>query len=551
VVQEESQPISRVMVVNAAGETVSSFALPGQDTVPVDRAIKQVIGNAPSATTIVDLPGQTLYVSPSPNVAGVKPVGYLAMAWRTDSLEERLAAMRWNILLIQAATMMAIIAMFHWLMKRSVKTPLSQITSRIELLAQGDIQSPVACQERGDEIGVVARAVDGFRQMSIAKLTAERDADEQRKLARAEQERSELGRQTNAEKLGFAVQALGDGLARLASGDLSFRLQGGFAAEYRKLQDDFNRAMAQLEDVMQAITSNAEGIRSETEEIRLSSDKLSQRTEQQAVSLEETAAALDEITTAVNSAAKAAVDVQNAVTAAATEGERGNQVVRGTVEAMGKIEKSARQISQIIGLIDEIAFQTNLLALNAGVEAARAGEAGRGFAVVATEVRNLAQRSTDAAKEIKSLIQESAAQVDQGVHLVAETGQFLGSIVAKVGYINTVISGITSGAQEQASSLRQVNTAVNNLDRVTQENVAMAEETTAATHALAAETGELARLIGRFKTGATRRQPSRSNADVVPIPGAARAAPMAPRRAIGNTALKTAPAAREDSWNEF
>src|SRR5262249_29132555 len=164
----------------------------------------------------------------------------------------------------------------------------------------------------------------------------------------------------------------------------------------------------------------------------------------------------NQITAAVNTSAKSATEVQSAIITATAEGERGNQVVRGTVDAMSKIEKSARQISQIIGLIDEIAFQTNLLALNAGVEAARACEAGRGFAVVATEVRNLAQRSTEAAKQIKALITESAAQVDQGVHLVAETGQFLGSIVERIGHIKVAITGITASAQEQANSLRQV-----------------------------------------------------------------------------------------------
>jgi methyl-accepting chemotaxis protein len=230
-------------------------------------------------------------------------------------------------------------------------------------------------------------------------------------------------------------------------------------------------------------------------------DDLSRRTEQQAASLEETAAALDEITVTVKRTAEAAAHARSVATTAAGTAEQSGKVVRDAIEAMNGIEKSSGQISQIIGVIDEIAFQTNLLALNAGVEAARAGDAGRGFAVVASEVRALAQRSADAAKEIKSLIAASTNQVEQGVDLVRRTGQALDRITQQVAELTNIVADIAASAQEQASGLGQVNTALNQMDQVTQQNAAMVEESTAASHALAQETDEVSRLVTRFDLG--------------------------------------------------
>jgi methyl-accepting chemotaxis protein len=238
-----------------------------------------------------------------------------------------------------------------------------------------------------------------------------------------------------------------------------------------------------------------------TQEISTASNDLSRRTEQQASSLEETAAALDEITATVKKAAEGATHARKVVAGTKEDAERSGEVVRKAVEAMGGIEKSSQQIGQIIGVIDEIAFQTNLLALNAGVEAARAGDAGRGFAVVASEVRALAQRSAEAAKEIKALISTSTTQVGEGVQLVAETGKSLESIMSKVAEINTVVSDIAAGAQEQATGLQQVNTAVNEMDKVTQQNAAMAEEATAAGRSLAQEAETLTSLVAQFRLG--------------------------------------------------
>ena len=295
-----------------------------------------------------------------------------------------------------------------------------------------------------------------------------------------------------------AIAQIGVGLAALAAGDLTYRLRKPMANEHRKLQSDFNGAMERLFEAMSTISRSASGIRSGSTEISAAADNLSQRTEQQAASLEETAAALDEITATVRKTAEGAQQAQRAVSSARADADVSGRIVEDAVQAMGQIEGSSRQIGQIIGVIDEIAFQTNLLALNAGVEAARAGEAGRGFAVVASEVRALAQRSAEAAKEIKNLISTSSDQVSAGVELVGKTGEALERIVAGVTQITALVSEIAASAQEQATGLQQVNASINQMDQMTQQNAAMVEESTAASHALSHEADALAHLMDAF-----------------------------------------------------
>jgi methyl-accepting chemotaxis protein len=294
-------------------------------------------------------------------------------------------------------------------------------------------------------------------------------------------------------------------------------------------------------------------IKVSTREISVAADDLSKRTEQQAASLEQTAAALDEITATVKKAAEGASHAREVVASAKQESQSAENVVKKAVEAMGSIEKSSSQINTIIGVIDEIAFQTNLLALNAGVEAARAGEAGRGFAVVASEVRALAQRSADAAKEIKSLISASEEHVASGVDLVGAAGKALNRILAQVLDINEVVSNIASGAQEQSTGLQEVNTAVNQMDQVTQQNAAMVEQTTAASHALEQQSRQLVEVVGRFKLKATGRAPVHAPPAPAPRVAARSAASPRPARKASPAAAATAVASKDEeaSWTEF
>ncbi len=435
---------------------------------------------------------------------------------------------------------------------RTVTGPLNALRDAMGRLARGELDVAVPGQGRRDEVGQMAATVQVFKDNALRSRALEAEAAAARRAADEERGRAEAGRAEAARQQAEVVESIAQGLDRLSRGDLVSRLDRAFSPDYEKLRADFNGAMAKLQETLAVVAQNGGAIRSGTGEISSAADDLSRRTEQQAASLEETAAALDEITATVKKTAQGASQANAAVLKAKAGAEDSGRVVRQAVEAMTGIETSSAQITQIIGVIDEIAFQTNLLALNAGVEAARAGDAGRGFAVVASEVRALAQRSAEAAKEIKALIAASRGQVERGVDLVGRTGASLDAIVAQVSEIALAVAEIAASAQEQASGLDQVNTAINQMDQVTQQNAAMVEESTAASRTLAAETDELMRLIGGFRLAAGPAEGRAERLRSAPAPRG----PAAPRAVAalkttgrGGAALKAGADAAE--WEEF
>ncbi|SNS29554.1 methyl-accepting chemotaxis protein [Sphingomonas laterariae] len=418
-----------------------------------------------------------------------------------------------------ALAMIAALAALSWrlmaLLKRTrtaIADDLASASNALKDIAEGRLDITIGGAGRSDEIGDLARAAVELRNVSRAKRDADRGMTEM-------------------------VDTVGFGLRRMAEGELDVRIDT-LPEGYETLRHDFNAAAEQLRDAISGVLQSADSIHTGAGEISQASDDLSRRTEQQAASLEETAAAMDQITSAVRETAKGAAHANRTVAEAHDDAEQGGRIVREAVVAMGEIERSAQEIAQIIGVIDGIAFQTNLLALNAGVEAARAGDAGKGFAVVANEVRALAQRSADAAKDIKGLIGASSKQVESGVQLVGQTGEALDRIVAKVAEIATLATQISASAEAQAASMQQVNTAVADMDKMTQQNAAMVEESTAAARSLASEADQLAALVQRFKVGA--------------VAVATRPKPKAKRRGVpmmqGNLAIA---AAHDDDWTEF
>ncbi len=382
---------------------------------------------------------------------------------------------------------------------RKVATPILTITASMRNLAKGDLASAIPFTNRTDEIGEMASAVEVFRNAGVENLRLQQEAEAARAREAGIEALNQQRTAQEAEKLRLATETLGDGLRRLASGDLSFSISQAFAPEYEALRHDFNASVQQLGSVIGAVLHTVESMDDGTREIAAGANDLSRRTEQQAASLEETAAALDEITVNVSNAAKRTEEARSVAVLANQNAVTSTQVVSKAEEAMRRIETSAQQISNIIGVIDEIAFQTNLLALNAGVEAARAGEAGKGFAVVAQEVRELAQRSASAAKEIKGLIQHSTTEVESGVALVRETGEMLKVIGGYVGDINGLMQNIATSSKEQSVGLAEVNTAVNQMDQTTQQNAAMVEQSTAASASLANEAARLKMLVAQFQ----------------------------------------------------
>ncbi|CAN7439740.1 HAMP domain-containing methyl-accepting chemotaxis protein [Neorhizobium sp. LjRoot104] len=438
---------------------------------------------------------------------------------------------------------------------RSIIAPLSKLQQSLKAMAAGNLEGDRTIEARGDEIGMLARAVAALRDAISVKAEREAEAEAKRAVGerhRLEQEATERG--ALAEQTSQAVRQLADALQALANGDLTREINTPFTPSLDQLRADYNAAVAKLREAMQKVAANASAIAAGAQEIRSASDDLAKRTEQQAASVEETAAALEEITTTVSDSSHRAQEAGNLVRMTKENAERSGRVVRDAVEAMGKIDSSAVEIGNIIGVIDEIAFQTNLLALNAGVEAARAGEAGKGFAVVAQEVRELAQRSAKAAKEIKELIHTSNDHVKSGVALVGETGKALQEIVVQVQQVNGNVEAIVDASKEQSTGLKEINTSVNTMDQGTQQNAAMVEETTAAAHSLARDAEGLFQLLSQFHIGGTAASgtPSHRGSPAL-ASGSSRPTASPARGMVAKVAqsFQGGAAAAKQDWEEF
>ncbi|QIQ86605.1 methyl-accepting chemotaxis protein [Erythrobacter sp.] len=440
--------------------------------------------------------------------------------------------------LILAAALIACFAM----VTRKVLRPLGETAGVMEAMASGDLEVGRTHTHRDDEIGTMTRAIEQFR--------ASLKADKERSAAQA-----------------HVVETLSGALGKLSDGDLVHRIDDSVTGEHAAIREAYNTSIGKLAAMIASVRSSSASVRTGSDEIRVASEDLSNRNEEQAASLEETAASMSQVTGLVKKSAENAKSAQEAMGRTHKQATEGGEVVARAVDAMAAIESSAQEITQIIELIDGIAFQTNLLALNAGVEAARAGEAGKGFAVVANEVRGLAQRSADAARDIKALIDKSTAHVGDGVNLVGETGTLLGEIVAQIGKVTAQVDDIAEMAASQAVNLEQVNSSVGTMDQMTQQNAAMVEETTASARSLADEARRLGDLVAQFRTGedapaAAALAPATRPAPARPAVQPRRAAPQpAPAPATsGNLALKPEPAEEmpvapaeieEQDWSEF
>lgn len=448
---------------------------------------------------------------------------------------------------------LALAAFLSLTIARGLNRRMSGLLGVIEELRKDNASVQVPYLEDTNETGRLAGALDMVRRGIIDRETTRQQAEAEKRAQELRQRQHDEELLTNERST--IVNSIGEGLAALARGDLTYRIQSNLPEAYSRLREDFNTALATLQQSVRSVVTSVAVVRSGADEVGQAADSLSRRTEQQAAALEETAAALDEITATVRKSADSAARANQIVTTARSDAESSGAIVQDAVSAMGEIEKSSTQISQIISVIDEIAFQTNLLALNAGVEAARAGEAGRGFAVVASEVRALAQRSSDAAKEIKQLISASADHVGSGVRLVDRTGAALQELIGRVSEINELVGEIAASAREQATALQEVNTAVNQMDQVTLQNAAMVEESTAASHSLAQEASELTRLLSTFSVGEEGVKPARRTAPAT-APKAKPPVLEQQRRvatfAAARTATASAPARpASDDWEEF
>ncbi|RWX77050.1 methyl-accepting chemotaxis protein [Neorhizobium lilium] len=388
---------------------------------------------------------------------------------------------------------------------RALIRPLGILTNRVRAMSAGDNAAAIPYVALPNEFGNIARALEVFRDNAIEKQQIESRSAAERTQAEAERERNDLEKQHVDRQIDLAVKELGTALARLAQGDLSATIETAFSGRLEELRNDFNASIIGLRDTLSQIRTSTLSIQKSSAELSQSSLELSRRTETQAASLEETAAAVDEITVTVRSSAERAREANDAVFSTKKSADSSGVVVKNAVDAMSRIEEASQKIELIIEVIDEIAFQTNLLALNAGIEAARAGEAGKGFAVVAQEVRELAQRSAGAAKEIKDLINQSSHEVSVGASLVQQAGSVLASISREITAISQHVDTIATASQDQSAALQDINGSVNKMDQMTQQNGAMVGQTSEASRRLAGEADALLALVQRFRIEAGRQ----------------------------------------------
>jgi len=436
--------------------------------------------------------------------AFTKPVdvyGYRYLIAESDSIDALEAGSR-HIAMLMAGVgtfvMLAGVFASAFFLKRLL-SPLGALAEATQAVSKGNLGATIRFQERGDEIGVMSRALHSFRQSLQRQKEMEAEAAQMAVDAERERNARQAEREAQAAELQGVVSALGSGLGRLAGGDLACTIDHRFPAELEMLRLDFNRSVEQLRDAMLAIGGNSAAVREGSSEMRSSADQLAARTERQSISISQAAAAIDQVTKSVREQLARAEDAARIAKTARDGAEDSSGIMRSMIEAMENIQGSSQKINQIIGVIDEIAFQTNLLALNAGVEAARAGDSGKGFAVVAQEVRELAQRSANAAKEITALLAKSTSDVEAGVALVEKAGNAIGAIGGHVADIDGRIRSIMESTREEAESLRAINASVGELEHATQQNAAMVEETTAAVHKLAHEAGEMDQRLGQFR----------------------------------------------------
>lgn len=473
-----------VLVMNAEGEIVTALGAPQGASAPV-QSVLSAVRSSGTAQTAEDglIRGEPVMAGPEGPMLGA-----LAVVWSADRAMAETLEAEMRIAAVAVALFCAMTLATLWLLRRILGLPLRQLTTAVNRVAEGDYDSAVGLEGRRDELGQIAGRLAGLTET----LRASRRAEELR--------------MEKAKSQAEIVDHLGKGLDVLASGILTHEISQHFPEEYETLRQNYNRAVQSLRGVVAGVGENAAEILRNADQIASASDDLSRRTETQAATLEQSAAALEELLNSVNAATENARRAEETVRHTRGIAVQNGEVMKSAVDAMGAIEKSSERIGDIIGVIDDIAFQTNLLALNAGVEAARAGESGKGFAVVASEVRGLAQRSAEAAQQIKDLIISSGEQVETGVHLVERAGEALRQVVDQVAEVADMVTDIAHGAGEQADGLNEINVGISNLDAVTQQNAAMVEQSTAAAHMLKSSAMEMSRNLGQFEI-ASKREP--------------------------------------------